>query len=312
MAGFALRIKTKSGHQIINSLTKDSTMKELKEMLSNMSSIPANRLQILTGFPPKIIDISQDEEGIGNAGISSGDTLILEEKSQEKPSNPTSDSTTDVAMSGNEAEVPFEPLSQGILMKHIVPSDNSCLFTSVQFVLNGKIDSTINSYLRQLVAETISNDRDLYNDAILGKSVESYCSWIQDDKSWGGAIELSILSNHYGVEIAVVDTINAIINKFGEDQHYPHRVYLLFDGIHYDPLFLEPFDGSKIQTIFPVTDEGLLKQAQQLAQEAKSSRQFTDVDKFTLKCMVCNVYLKGQTAAQQHAKTTGHTNFGEV
>lgn len=44
------------------------------------------------------------------------------------------------------------------------------------------------------------------------------------------------------MEIAVVDTINAIINRFGEDQLYDHRVFLIFDGIHYDPLYLEPFE----------------------------------------------------------------------
>lgn len=64
--------------------------------------------------------------------------------------------------------------------------------------------------------------------------------------------------------------------------------------------------------MFPIEDESVYRQAEQLAKEAQSSRQFTDVDKFTLKCMQCNTLLTGQTQAQQHAKTTGHTNFGEV
>ncbi|XP_056640787.1 ubiquitin thioesterase OTU1 [Diorhabda sublineata] len=306
MTGFALRIKTKTGHQIVNNITKDSTVEELKQVLSNLSSIPINRLQILTGFPPKLLDLSRGNEPIGSSGITSGDTLILEEKLI--PDN----EQQDVPMLENEVENPFD--YPGILMKHIVPSDNSCLFTSVHFVLNGKIDESgsVNPYLRQLVAETIKSDRELYNEAILGKPVDTYCIWIQDDKSWGGAIELSILANHYGMEIAVIDTINAIINKFGEDQNYPHRVFLLFDGIHYDPIFLEPFNGGKIQTIFPTDDDRILQLAEQLAHEAKSSRQFTDVNKFTLKCMVCNVLLKGQVAAQEHAQSTGHANFGEV
>lgn len=50
----------------------------------------------------------------------------------------------------------------------------------------------------------------------------------------------------------------------------------------------------------------------QLANEAQSSRQYTDVNKFTLKCMVCGVYLTGQVQAQQHAQTTKHFKFGEV
>lgn len=55
-----------------------------------------------------------------------------------------------------------------------------------------------------------------------------------------------------------------------------------------------------------------MQQAQQIAMEAKSSRQFTDVNRFSLKCMQCDCLLVGQVEAQQHAKTTGHTNFGEV
>lgn len=64
--------------------------------------------------------------------------------------------------------------------------------------------------------------------------------------------------------------------------------------------------------MFPIEDESVYVQAEQLAKEAQSSRQFTDVDKFTLKCIQCDVKLIGQVEAQQHAKTTGHTNFGEV
>ncbi len=52
--------------------------------------------------------------------------------------------------------------------------------------------------------------------------------------------------------------------------------------------------------------------AEQLAKECQNTRQYTDVEKFTLKCMNCDKMLKGQVEAQSHAKKTGHTNFGEV
>lgn len=64
--------------------------------------------------------------------------------------------------------------------------------------------------------------------------------------------------------------------------------------------------------MFPIEDDKVYHHAEQLAIEAQSSRQFTDVDKFTLKCIQCDVNLTGQVQAQQHAKTTGHTNFGEI
>lgn len=70
--------------------------------------------------------------------------------------------------------------------------------------------------------------------------------------------------------------------------------------------------GEPPKTMFPIEDLSIYQQAEQLAREAKSSRQFTDVDKFTLKCIQCDALLTGQQQAQHHAKSTGHTNFGEV
>lgn len=67
-----------------------------------------------------------------------------------------------------------------------------------------------------------------------------------------------------------------------------------------------------IQTIFPAEDMDIYQDAEQLAKEAKSARQFTDLNKFTLKCMICDKFLTGQVEAQKHAKETMHTNFGEV
>jgi len=312
MTGFALKVKTKAGQQVLRTLTSNSTIQELKTQLSALGNVPVSRLQVLTGFPPKVFDLSGDSKLLSEAGISSGDTLILEEK----PANVESQSTKTT----NSSEQSRHHVSEnqdgcpGILMKQVVPADNSCLFTSIHFVLNGKVDDSGNvaPLMRQMIAETISKDLETFSEAMLGKPNSEYCKWILDDKSWGGAIEIAVLSNYYGIEIAVVDTINAIINRFGEDQKYAHRVLLLFDGIHYDPLFLESLQGGDIQTIFPVEDDRILRDAEQLAQEAKSSRQFTDVNKFTLKCMICNIMISGQVQAQQHAQSTGHANFGEI
>lgn len=276
MSNILLRVKTKNGQQVINNLSLNSTIKDLKQALSQLSSIPEAKLQVLTGFPPKTLDISQDDSSLGkiifqvkfsvfnlflltvNSGISTGDTLILQESTNNISIAPSS--STDKAderlsaatepssnLNNTLTEETINELS-GILMKHIVAADNSCLFTSINFVLSGKVDESGEAakYLRKLVAETILNESHNYDEAILGKPLEQYCSWIQNDTSWGGAIELAILSNFYGIEIAVVDTVNAIINRFGEDQNYPLRVFLMFDGIHYDPLFLEPFDVSVI------------------------------------------------------------------
>lgn len=93
--------------------------------------------------------------------------------------------------------------------------------------------------MREIIAQHVINDKEKYNEAILGRSNPDYCDWIRKSSSWGGAIEVSILSNYYGIEIDVVDITNALINRFGEDKEFGMRAFLLFDGIHYDPLYLE-------------------------------------------------------------------------
>lgn len=41
------------------------------------------------------------------------------------------------------------------------------------------------------------------------------------------------------------------------------------------------------------------------------SRQFTDTGNFTLRCGTCQVGVRGEAEAREHAKATGHTNFAE-
>lgn len=70
--------------------------------------------------------------------------------------------------------------------------------------------------------------------------------------------------------------------------------------------------GGTIQTIFSTLDDRILQEAEQIAVQAKSSRQYTDMNKFTIRCLVCDILLAGQAELLSHAKETGHSNFGEV
>ena len=66
------------------------------------------------------------------------------------------------------------------------------------------------------------------------------------------------------------------------------------------------------RTLFPLHDEETVAGAIELTKSAKEAGKFTDVYGFKLKCLNCQKGLKGQTEAQQHAKETGHGNFGEI
>ena len=67
-------------------------------------------------------------------------------------------------------------------------------------------------------------------------------------------------------------------------------------------------------TIFPSSGEeaeAVDRKARIVVEEAHRARQFTDVANFSLRCLVCQKGLKGESEAVAHAKATGHQNFGE-
>ena len=299
-----LRCTTKSGRYILQGLTLSSTVGKLKDLISQNTKIPRDCIKIRQGYPPKVVDISCEDNELSTLPFRSGDTLVVEE---------------DVSFQQRNHQKIDEDLrkqinqGQGILMRKVVPANNSCLFTSIDCVMNdGNVELSSARQMRELIAGVVMSDPDTFNSAFLGKSNSNYCKWIMNEESWGGAIEISVLSKYYNVEIDVVDTQSGRIDRFGEDKFYSKRVLVIYDGIHYDPLILEPLiPGGDVTTIFSTQNAAILAQAMELANEAKASRQFTDVAKFSLRCLVCQKALTGQVAAQDHAKATGHINFGE-
>jgi hypothetical protein len=59
--------------------------------------------------------------------------------------------------------------------------------------------------LRNQVADYILNHPNEYNQAILGEDPQRYTTKMRRMDTWGGAIELSILSDIYNVEISSID-----------------------------------------------------------------------------------------------------------
>ena len=87
-----------------------------------------------------------------------------------------------------------------------------------------------------------------------------------------------ILSKYYKCEICVVDIRTGRIDRFGEDCAYLQRVFIIYDGIHFDPLYLQPLDNDlEIRTKFSTKDESVMHQALELASESKKAKEYTDV-----------------------------------
>ncbi|XP_029428859.1 LOW QUALITY PROTEIN: ubiquitin thioesterase OTU1-like [Rhinatrema bivittatum] len=302
-----LRCKSEKGTQLLQGLSEVSSLRELQERITALTGIPGDRQRILRGFPPQRLELGDDERSLGDCAIRSGDTLIVEE-SKTKPASVS----PSVPMQTAHLDPGRETLPE--LARKMVPADNSCLFTSVYYVVEGGVyEPACAPEMRSLIAQIVASDPEYYCQAVLGKTNEEYCDWIRREDTWGGAIEISILSKFYQCEICVVDTQSVRIDRFGEDVGYTKRVLLIYDGIHYDPL-QRKFTEKDIPplTIFSCTDDVVLAEALELADEARRKRQFTDVNRFTLRCMVCQKGLTGQAEAREHARDSGHTNFGEV
>lgn len=46
-------------------------------------------------------------------------------------------------------------------------------------MLNGKIDTDCGGFMRHIIAQHVENDKETYNEAILGRPNAEYCQWIQ-------------------------------------------------------------------------------------------------------------------------------------
>ncbi|KAK9768356.1 ubiquitin-specific protease otu1 [Basidiobolus ranarum] len=305
-----LRCRSKNGAFNLTEFTESSSFGELTTAISKLTDIPAENLEIKAGYPPKPLVGSETSE-LSTFGLFDGETITVSEKPNttqgEKPAQTAS-------------ETPFIPpeevddavqVEDGYVIRREMKDDNSCLFRSVGYALERTAE--VHQELRKLISDTILISPEEYSDAILGQSRESYCDWILRDSSWGGAIELSIFSEHYKVEICSIDIKSLRLDRFGEGK-YDQRIFVLYSGIHYDVIAMTPqlFSSQEYdQTQFDVTDDGILAGCIELATKFNKKHAYTDLAGFTLRCSVCQTGLKGQKEAQAHAMQTGHSEFIE-
>ncbi|RZC65655.1 hypothetical protein C5167_009340 [Papaver somniferum] len=133
----------------------------------------------------------------------------------------------------------------GIMVRRIVPSNHNSLFSAIGYVMDHNRNKA--TELRQVIVQKVASDPAKYTKAFLEVSNAEYCSWIQNSNTWGGAIELSILSEYYQKEIAAYHTDNVRCYVYGE--------------ISPDYGVSEEFD----QTIFPVQEDRSIGRVHELA-----------------------------------------------
>lgn len=209
------------------------------------------------------------------------------------------------------------PSHASTLLLRIMPDDNSCLFRAFGSAFFGEMDNM--TELRSIVAQNIQANPDVYPQVVLEQKPDDYCRWIQSEDAWGGAIELDILSKHFDIEICSVDVQTLRVDRFNEGR--PSRCILVYSGIHYDVIALSPSDPPYRNAyatpdfdtkIFEADDQSVLERAVDLCRILQERHYFTDTARFGIKCNVCGMNCVGEKGATEHAKQTGHYDFGEA
>ncbi|KAL0477393.1 ubiquitin thioesterase OTU1 [Acrasis kona] len=205
------------------------------------------------------MSLSDKSATLQSIGIKSGEQLTLKK----------SGSQTGIIQGYSVG--PYVPISspKSLFVRRTMPSDNSCLFHSCSYVLKNK-SRTNAQELRQLCANIVAENPKKYNNAFLGMPNLSYTTWILNKDTWGGAIELSILSDYFSTEIVAFDTANMREDKYGENRDYSTRALIVYTGNHYDALALVENPGSSDyhdQVIFNTRDEHVMKKARDYAFE---------------------------------------------
>lgn len=150
-----------------------------------------------------------------------------------------------------------------------------------------------------------------------GRSVESYCAWIQQPDSWGGEIEIDILARVLGVEIDACVISPFFVRRYNEGAA-DERIVLVYSGIHYDTVAVSPDPEGDLGTDMDVRrwevegSEWVLEGTRRLCGLLEERGYMTDTGRFGVRCEVCGWVGKGEREASAHAMGTGHMEFGEI
>jgi len=138
MSDVMIRLKCRTGTFPIT-VPLACKITDLVERVSVLSEIPVASVKLFLGFPPKpMLTLNCS---VGEAGVKSGDTIIVEVDSDSESVNAVKEE--------NESKVLRHVINQEmkdelpLILRKVVPADNSCLFTSLGFALGGNDNNII-------------------------------------------------------------------------------------------------------------------------------------------------------------------------
>lgn len=321
-----LKLRTPTLTKVVE-LDNDATIEDLSAIVLSLGVVD---FSIKGGFPPKPIDLSQGTQTLASVGVHNGDQLIVSTgggsitKGNDIVSVNRGHRDPVMGMggikgsggsggSGGGSDLVSVPCGSKRLVLRVMEDDNSCMFRAVGYNMMKDADTMFE--LRMMVKDKIGADPETYSDAILGRPRAEYMSWITRQDSWGGAIELQILAENLGLTIISADVSTGRLDHFNPGK--PTFCIVVYSGIHYDSVALadggDLYTNTSDVTVFSQDKEGqqVLDALKSLLGELKKKHYYTDTGSFSVKCNDCGSTFKGEKGALEHAKKTGHGNFGE-
>lgn len=315
-SNLCFKLRTPKGQFSIENISPSLTLKDFKLQLSKKTGIKSEQLTIKSGYPPKEISHSSINTPIKSLDISNGDLLIIEENLkiplEPQKNSPKSHQNKEKVLDLSSIPAEQTPNKEGLIMiRRVVPADNSCLFRSIAYNLNPKAQSFNIEEARELIAGYILSNPEEY-EGLLEKSPQEYSQWIMKDTSWGGEPELIILAKHYNIEICAISVQSC--QCFYYNSAAMKRMFVIYDGIHYDAVarnICEEITDNDV-SLFEKNDQCAVDGCIVLANNLRKIHQYTDVSNFDIQCLVCLKGLKGEKDVAEHSKETGHCNFKEI
>jgi len=226
------------------------------------------------------------------------------------------------AQAAQVPEVQFPPLpgpeDVSEVTQHAVPADNSCLFHAIAYLIGqGRPDATVAlspERLRRLVAARMIQEPERWNEVTMAenRTVEAYTAWITNPDSWGGFVDLIVLSECFQTQISVVsiESLESLHwTHYPDDaQLYDRRLYLLYNGVHYDAVV--GTSSNCALHCFSPADEATLTKVEGLA--AKWQLQLESEAMTIYECQHCGGYFTSPAECARHNSDTGHFNFKEI
>ncbi len=194
-------------------------------------------------------------------------------------------------------------------VKHFTAeADGACLFHAVAQLLRD-VDPHISHFkLRHAVISVLERNSDdfQYSEAMLGMPISVYIAEMREQESWGGGVELAILSDILQLEIMVLDVKSQSEMTFGEASGYTRRIFLQRASDHYSGLGMIGTMGRPLRMFAPTDDLAL-----QLMIDYSAG--VLEREKAQLyRCDQCQARLEGQHAMAGHSTHTGHTNYSVI